>query len=189
MRVLSRSFRATALAALLTVIPVTAHAQTSMTVACDAGVGCSTLQFNLFSTTALSLDNLRLNLSGGVWRFIPAGGPGSYIASDSYGAFGGFTDINAGGTSAFMDFTGGVAFPFELLAGATGFFQLEGLPANTDDLVVEYVGGIVGGGEINGRFVFGGGGNPNVIPEPATVVLLASGMLALGIVARRRRLS
>ena len=186
MRVFSRSARAAIVTALLTMVPVAAQAQTSMTVACDAGVGCTTLQFNLFSTNALSLNNLTLNLSGGVWRFVPPAGLGAYIASDDAGAFGGFSALNADGSSAVMDFVGGVGFTFELAAGSTGLLQLEGSSDNTDGLVIDYVGDDANGGQIRGRYVIGG---QQVVPEPATVALLASGMLALAVVARRRRQS
>lgn len=42
------------------------------------------------------------------------------------------------------------------------------------------------GGEIRGQLFFQSGLQPNVVPEPATVALMATGLIGVGLVARRR---
>ncbi len=171
---------AVVLALALAATPASAHAQTSMTVDCVVPVGCSQLQFNLTTANALDLNDLQLTITGGTWRFTPASGPGTFSGSDDLGPLGGFTSIDPTGTQLFIDFLAG-GFPMSLGAGSTGYVQVEGT-GDPAGLIVSYSGNQ---GDISGRAVFGGE-PPVVTPEPASLVLLATGLAALALGRRRR---
>lgn len=171
---------AAVLALALAVAPASARAQTTMTVDCVVSVGCGQLQFNLTTTNPLDLNNLQLTITGGTWRFTPAGGPGTFSGSDDLGPLGGFSTIDGTGSQLFIDFLAG-GFPMSLGAGSTGYVQVEGT-GDPADLIFSYSGN---DGDITGRAVFGGG-SPVLTPEPASLVLMATGLAAVALRRRRR---
>ena len=174
-----------ALAALATLLalpaaPTAARAQLGVAVACTPGIpGCSQLRFTLSSTPDLALDALTLQLVTPGWTFTPivAGGTvGSYAAEDALGPFGGTTTIGAVGRTAAIDFLE-TAAPFTIAPGSSGFLDLEVAgTGNAAGLSVDFIATTADGTRIVG----------NTIPEPGTVVLLSTGMLALALVGRRR---
>lgn len=175
-----------ALAAGLT--PATSQAQ-SLVVGCAPGIpGCEQVRYAFSSGTAISFSNLMLSIVGGASKFRPgpAGPTTSYGGEDAVGPLGGFATLSGGGSFAYMDFINDLGFTFDLSAGGSAsFVQLE-QTLSGGKLDCDYIDFSANQGQYSGR------ANcdplaPSTVPEPATIVLLGSGLVGIAIVARRRR--
>ncbi len=174
--------RSLAVAALLSVAAARgAAAQSSMTAACVGGpsIGCNQINFTLTAMGALpaTVDFFRIAITGGDFRFNAAlpGQAGS--ATDQFGDFFFIPAVSAGGivlSGTFPDFPASLN-PFLMLIG-----QVQpNTRTNTSSLAFTYEAGA------NGRVTFSGA--VTATPEPASLVLLATGLLAIGGMAVRRR--
>lgn len=149
-----------------------------------------------------------LSITGGSWRTSPRGTPASLYGGNTtlggtgfwdlyefasgstrfdflapmnyFGAFLGGTQLAGSYLRVFFDGSSeDIAIPFSG-SGGSGFVGFSSTAAfSRVDLVManDYVG--------FDDLIFGG--NTNVVPEPSTYALMASGLLALGAAARRRR--
>jgi hypothetical protein len=150
---------------------------------CGPGTPCTLLRFQLTNpgASALLLNSLTLVGSSAPFRFAPsAGGVSLYQAVDAVGAFGGSATVAPGGAQLFIDFLGGNGFAFELNAGTVGYVEvpLTQTPA-LGGAAYTFAATLGGGGTVSGSI--------SVIPEPATIVLLGSGLALVGLATRRRR--
>lgn len=169
-----------AVAALLAAAP-RAGAQVSVSVGCSPGIpGCTSLRFFTEAVGGVAIDQLFITLLTPPWHFTsgPSSSVGTYSAQDSFGPFSGFTNLGPGGTSLFIDFLGDNGFPFDVLDGDTGTLDLPALGTGSTDGLYYTVTGITDDG---GRFTVSN------TPEPASIVLLATGLGALGIAWRKRK--
>ena len=158
-----------------------AEAQVSVGVGCSPGIpGCASLRFFVDAVGGVAIDQLFITLLTPPWHFTP--GPsstvGTYSAQDSFGPFSGFTTLSAGGTSLFIDFLGDNGFPFDVLDGDTGTLDLAAAGTGSTNGLYYTVTGVTDNG---GRFTVSN------TPEPASIVLLATGLGALGIAWRKRK--
>lgn len=157
-------------------------------VSCPAGP-CA-VRFDIANTTGalLQFNSLQLASNNSAYAFYPFGGAGTaarYEAVDASGPYDGFGTLSSANRSVFINFleAGGLNFPFELAAGASGYVQLEvaGAPVLTAGA---YQFSAV---RPNGSQVSGSVGGVAVVPEPATFALVAGGVAVLAAGARRRR--
>lgn len=157
---------------------------------CGPGTVCDLVRFALSASgSPFALNTLTITLAS-PHGFVAAGGTGIYTAEDEIGAFGGFTTVSTGGSRLFINFldTGdpeNPGLPFTIGAFGSGYVEVDAT-ATSGPLVpfaFNYMGELEGGGTITGSV-----GVTSVVPEPATVILLSSGMLCLwGSYMRRRR--
>ena len=158
-----------------------AEAQVSVSVGCSPGIpGCASLRFFTEAVGGVAIDQLFITLLTPAWRFTPGGSPtvGSYSAEDSFGLFSGFTTIGSGGSALSIDFFGDNGFPFDVHDGDTGKLDIAALGTGSTNGLYYTVSGITDDG---GRFTVSN------TPEPASIVLLATGLGAMEIVRRKRK--
>mgnify|MGYP000075100100 CR=1 FL=1 len=174
-------------------LPSRAAAQlTRTTPACTDGNSVSTL--GATSCKGAFAGNNKNQTAGVVAELASFGGPWSLLgSSDDAGTFGPFTSNPAGATGT-LTFDNLLTGPFVLILKASNSFSMYYFAnAGAGVTSVNYT---TAGTAVNAQGIPQGlshatlyvqTGGFNVVPEPSTYALLASGMLGLGIVARRRR--
>ena len=192
----SRARRATvALSLLVAALAAAPRPGAAQTVSLDyapgcADAACNTLRFTLTNpgNSALFFNTLGFSTTNAAFAFAPAdpGNPavGSFGAVDAVGPFGGPTTIGAAGRSVFIDFLNDAGFAFQLDAGTSGYVEVAGPVAALPGSAFAFTAGFDGGGSASGsvRVV----PSAAVVPEPATVRLVAGGLVGVASLARRR---
>lgn len=173
--------------------PPSASAQLGLTGICAPGVpSCGAVRFLLsWHASALNpliLRSLGLTFIDPGWLF--TGGPSvAFSAGDDIASpFSGLAEVQAGGFPAatgdrlLIDFLG-QGSSFELLPGSTGFLQVStspgSLPANFAFDATD-----LDGGRFSGTGSIGG---VSAIPEPVSLLLLATGLVGLAVARTRRK--
>ena len=181
-------------AALLAAAPAAAQpVAIDASAACVPGATCDALRFSFAlpasAAAPFSFSTLRLTLAAPGWSFV--GGPTvAFAAEDALMMpFGGTADLFGGGglaaisgPAALVDF-GAQLSSFELFPGASGWLELA-VSAGAEPIAFAYEGTDAAGATFGGTV---GAPTTGVVPEPATVVLLGSGLFALGGLGAVRR--
>ena len=143
-----------------------------MTAHCVDGV-CSTVQFSLEVSESSTVDVVRLMSSSSVWRFGSLLGVYDGNGADVSSSWsGGGTDMRFTSFSFFDSPT-----PLHLRVAMTDWGTTEQLH---DGSLTYTSQGFNGSGQLMSL-------QGQVVPEPSTWILLATGLLGLGFFARRRR--
>lgn len=179
-RTLHRSVLALGLGLLLAAAPRTAAAQLDVSAECV--LGCGSLDFFLRNVTSpnhpLNLTGLELGFLNG-WTFTD----GVVNGRDDFGPFGPFdATLSGANSSASLDFGSWIDWFALDNNGSEGSVRM-GVMEGAGPLAFEWRATDVSGAVYTGRF----GDTPTVIPEPASVVLLATGLVGVGLVHRLRR--
>lgn len=174
--------RRLASAALLSLVfaPDAARAQLGFSVACAPGIpGCAALRFTFANAAPdLALNTLGLRFVTPGWTFTsgPSATVGLYSATDSFGAFSGFSTVGSAGRAADLDFTDN-GFPFTVVMGGIGFLDLAASGGNTaGGLAVDFTGVTNTGVQITGGATPG-----STVPEPTTLWLVGAGAVAFAL--------
>lgn len=164
----------------LLLVPARGEAQVSASATCTPGIpGCTSVRFFIQATGGVDIDQLFIQSLNPAWHFTsgPNSTTGTYSAIDSYGPYGGFTTLNASGSTLSIDFLDN-GFPFSVLDGDTGLFDVE---ASGEPDASNFQFGLQGTTDEGGTF------EVTSAPEPATTSLLATGLVGLAGIARKRR--
>ncbi len=148
------------------------------------GTGFGQARFTISAgSSALFVDALTLNAQPGAATFAHVGGVGDFVGEDQFeggGVFGGATSVTPGGGSLLIDFLAQLGGAFTLDANGSGYVIVE-LDEDAGPLAYTFAAD-TDAGPITGIV-----GTVSTVPEPGTVVLLATGLGLVGLVARRRR--
>jgi hypothetical protein len=189
-----RALRAAVLGAVLSIGALAgasrdAAAQT-VTVRYEDGCGpstnaCSLVQFEILNDTGalLELNSLTLFTLDAAFAFTPQGPTTVNAIDDFLAPFPSEAVVDMGGNRIAIDFLNPGPFPFTLSAGNTGFLELQlSATPSLQTGAFTFTGQTATGATIDGTVTAA-----SVVPEPSTYVLMATGMGALGLLARRRR--
>ena len=157
-----------------------AGAQVKVSLGCSQGIpDCGSLRFFLNVVGGTPIDQLFITLLTPPEHFTagPVSTEGVYSAEDSFGPFGGFTTISNGGATVAINYLDN-GFPFQALDGDMGTLDLEAAGFTNTNGLNYTVSGVLDDG---GTFTV------STTPEPSTIFLMATGLLGVGVVRRKRR--
>lgn len=182
MRMVSRCALMLGVAAGFASAPTTAAAQGfTLNAGCLPGSACDAVRFSFEATSAtpVALLFLKLTFSSSDWSFTGS----SYSGEDLFSPFGPFNAALAADRSAAkLDFEGDIGW-FEIHESFTSYFDIAASGTGngaftylaTDDQGVEFTG--------SGQIAV----EPNVVPEPISMILLGTGLFGIGAARARRR--